>query len=86
MTLADARWRNAGRLKELTRLREVLCDFFYGDNAFQTTSEDLRKYSCISESPPAATANRIAETDGQFVESQSRHGDPWTSWSLRSSC
>lgn len=42
MTLADARWRL--RLKELARTREVLADYFYGDNFYQSTSGDLDKY------------------------------------------
>ena len=31
-------------LKELTRLREVLCDYFYGDNEYNSTQESLNKY------------------------------------------
>ncbi len=32
------------RFKELTRLREVLLDYFWGGNQFRTTEESLRKY------------------------------------------
>ena len=31
-------------LKELMRLREVLCDFFYGNNEYGSTQENLNKY------------------------------------------
>lgn len=37
LTIEDPRWRGTGRLKELLRLREVLCDLFYGDNVYNTT-------------------------------------------------
>lgn len=42
LTIADPRWRY--RLKELTRLRESICDFFYGGNSYNTTPEFLQKY------------------------------------------
>ncbi len=42
LTLADKRWRF--RYKEIARAREVVCDFFYGDNEYQTTAEFLQKY------------------------------------------
>ena len=42
LTLADGRWR--GRLKEITRAREVVCDFLVGDNAYGSTSESLDRY------------------------------------------
>lgn len=32
------------QLKELTRLREVICDFFLGDNYFNTDAEMINKY------------------------------------------
>ena len=31
-------------LRELLRLRELLCDYFYGDNQFSSTPESLNKY------------------------------------------
>lgn len=40
-TIADTRFR--GRLKEILRLREVLCDYFYGSNVFQLTPALLQK-------------------------------------------
>jgi len=42
LTIADERWQH--RLKEITRMREVICDYFYGDNTFQSTKESLDKY------------------------------------------
>jgi len=39
LTLEDARWR--GRIKELCRLREVVCDWVWGDNKY---SFDAEKY------------------------------------------
>ena len=43
LTISDPRWRD-GKLKELTRIREVLCDTFIGDNTYNTTPEFLSKY------------------------------------------
>jgi len=42
MTIADPKHRR--RLKELTRLREALLDYFLGDNEFQSTEESWNKY------------------------------------------
>ncbi|MBI3120017.1 MAG: hypothetical protein HYZ08_00200 [Candidatus Kerfeldbacteria bacterium] len=42
LTIADPRWRT--RLKELTRTREVLLDYFYGDNDYHSTPEGLSNY------------------------------------------
>jgi hypothetical protein len=42
LTIADPRHRH--RLKELTRLREALLDFFLGDNAFGSTEKSWRSY------------------------------------------
>lgn len=42
LTIADNRWRF--RLKEIVRMREVICDYFYGDNYYQSTAESLEKY------------------------------------------
>ena len=43
LTIGDPRWRG-GRLKELTRAREVLCDAFVGDNVYRTPPEFVSKY------------------------------------------
>lgn len=42
LTLADQRWR--GRRKEIARAREVLCDYFYGDNAYHSSDQSLQRY------------------------------------------
>jgi hypothetical protein len=39
VALADARWR--GRLKEIARAREIVCDFLVGDNEYASTAESL---------------------------------------------
>src|SRR5262245_38739853 len=44
LTIADPRWQNRGQLKELLRVREVLCDLFYGGNTYGTTFEGINKY------------------------------------------
>lgn len=36
------RWR--GRLKEIARAREVVCDFLVGDNEYGSTAESLDAY------------------------------------------
>ncbi len=42
LTIADPRHR--GRLKEMTRLREVLLDYFFGDNLYGSTPESWHRY------------------------------------------
>ncbi len=42
LTIADP--RHTSRLKEITRLREALLDFFLGENQFQTTPQFWQKY------------------------------------------
>lgn len=42
LTLADKRWRN--RTKEIARMREVICDFFYGGNQYCSTLPSLDNY------------------------------------------
>jgi hypothetical protein len=42
LTLADDRWRH--RRREITRAREIVCDFVVGDNAHESTSESLDAY------------------------------------------
>ena len=44
LTISDLRWQHLRRLRELTRTREVLTDFFYGDNIYNSTADDLKKY------------------------------------------
>jgi len=42
LTIQDSRWR--ARLKELTRVREFLCDAMSGGHEYGSTLEDLDKY------------------------------------------
>ncbi len=42
LTIDDPRHQN--RLRELTRLREALLDFFLGDNAFRSSEKSWRSY------------------------------------------
>jgi hypothetical protein len=42
LAIADPWYR--GRLKELTRLREVLLDYFLGENRFGSTESSWRSY------------------------------------------
>ena len=42
ITISDSRWKSG--LKELVRTREVLTDYFYGTNEFNTSDEFLKNY------------------------------------------
>jgi hypothetical protein len=42
LTIADPRHR--ARLKEITRLREVILDYFLGENYYQSSDKLWRKY------------------------------------------
>lgn len=45
LTIDDARYINShGSLKEICRAREVVCDYFAGDNQYQSSDESLRNY------------------------------------------
>ena len=37
-------YNNYSRLKELTRVRGTLADFFYGKNEFESSAEQIEKY------------------------------------------
>jgi len=43
LTTGDRRWRG-GKLKELTRVRELLCDVFVGENQYSISWEFFSKY------------------------------------------
>jgi hypothetical protein len=43
LTIADPRWKNH-RLKELTRLREVICDELFNETPEFVHESDLREY------------------------------------------
>jgi hypothetical protein len=36
--------KNRKRLRELCRIREVLCDFYYGENNYASTASNLDSY------------------------------------------
>jgi len=42
LTLADPKL--AGRRREICRAREVVCDFYYGDNDYASDEESLDRY------------------------------------------
>ena len=42
LTITDPKHRQ--RLRELCRAREVMCDFFYGDNQYGSIAESLDEY------------------------------------------
>lgn len=42
LTIADP--KNRGRLKELTRLREVLADYFFGSNEYGSSPDAWHRY------------------------------------------
>ena len=42
LTIADK--KNIGRLRELTRLRETLVDYFAFDNTYQSTNKSFQNY------------------------------------------
>lgn len=42
LTLSDKRWKN--RAKEIARMREVICDFFYGGNQYSSSPLSLDNY------------------------------------------
>ena len=44
ITVADPRWRGMGRVGEILRAREVLCDLFYGSNEYRTDEKSLQQY------------------------------------------
>lgn len=56
LTIADSRHRR--RLKELTRLREVLLDFFAGENRYGSSEEAWRSYFRAYGSSAALTRQR----------------------------
>jgi len=52
MTIADPRLK--GRRKEICRVREIVCDYFVGENVYRSTPESLDRYFM----PYAAIARR----------------------------
>ncbi|RKX93222.1 MAG: hypothetical protein DRP84_08765, partial [Spirochaetes bacterium] len=43
-TISDSRNKKGGRLKELCRLREVLADYFFGNNQYNSSEDSWHKY------------------------------------------
>jgi hypothetical protein len=70
LTIADM--KNRSRLKELTRLREALIDFFYFDNQFSSSDESWRKYfyafAYAASLNPAPPNPMIAALDTKTTE------------------
>lgn len=44
ITLADPRWIKAHRLKEIARVREVVCDAYLGGHEYGSTLVELDRY------------------------------------------
>jgi len=42
LTISDKRWK--GRLFEICRLREVICDLFLGNNTYRVSTKFLKDY------------------------------------------
>ena len=42
LTINDTRWR--GRLKEICRLREILCSLLLADNRYRATIKEVERY------------------------------------------
>lgn len=42
LTLSDPRWKKG--YKEIARVREILCDIFFGENQYDTSLEALDDY------------------------------------------
>src|SRR3981081_130243 len=61
LTIADPRWTNH-RLKELTRLREVVCDELYNDVPEIIHPSDLRQYFLYFGIMARSERDRAAES------------------------
>ncbi len=62
LTIGDPRLQ--GRRKELCRAREVICDFFVGDNEYGSTADSLDRYFLHF----AVAANRSRMSDRTNAE------------------
>ena len=63
LTIADPRWKNH-RLKELTRLREVVCDELYNDIHEFIHPSDLREYFLYFGILARNQRDRVVDTVG----------------------
>lgn len=64
LTIADPRHRGA-RLREIFRAREVVCDFFFGENEYGSTVESLDRY--FLEFAMAARGGNVTGRDKSVV-------------------
>ena len=71
LTIGDPRWKG-GKLKELTRLREFLCDLFLGDIKYGMTEEFFSRY--FLEFAVAAQRGREDRKQKQKTEIEDRLG------------
>lgn len=46
LTAIDKRWQSA-RKREILRAREVVCDYWWGNNIYCSTAENLEKYFMV---------------------------------------
>lgn len=60
LTLADPRWRE--RLREIARVRELLCDAAAGGGEYRTSVEDLDRYFLAFAVAARMQRARAAET------------------------
>lgn len=44
LTLGDSRWKHQGKLREIGRARELFCSAVLGENAYDTSLEDIEHY------------------------------------------
>ena len=64
LTLADPRWR--GRLKEIARARELLCDAASGGQEYRTTLDALDRYFLAFAVAARAHRSRAEGSDFDF--------------------
>ena len=74
LTLADPRHRH--RLKEPARVREVLLDYFCGDNHYSSSDESLRRYFRQFALAAAIRRERAAEAQLPLVPPAKIPKDP----------
>ena len=63
LTIADPRHRQ--RLKELTRLREVLLDYFFGPNEFSSSEHAWHRYFHAFGTAAALERERCRDSSGK---------------------
>jgi hypothetical protein len=73
LTIADPRHRT--RLRELTRLREVLLDYFWGDNEFGSDPQAWRRYFGAFGMAAALERERASRAHRADAACDGRDGD-----------